>query len=78
MFNGHTLCPIPNNLKHFNSSTIIESDPVVFSRGNSPVSDDWQYSDIRLKIEKHALDLAPAYKKPHMVQVEVSVSLMLC
>ena len=64
MFNGHTLCPIPNNLKHFNSNTIIESDLVVFSGGNSLVSDDWQYSDIRLKIEKHALDLALAYKKP--------------
>lgn len=64
MFEGHTIIPIPNNIKHYTSSLIKEADLVVFSGGNSMVHDDWQYNKTRIQIEKHTLDLSLMYKKP--------------
>lgn len=64
MFNDHTLLPIPNDINHFKSNDIINSDLIVFSGGNSMITDDWQYSSERLRVEKHILELALAYKKP--------------
>jgi len=64
MFEGHNLRPIPNNLKHFNSDTIKQSDLVVFSGGNSMFPDNWQYNEERLRVEKHVLEIACRYKKP--------------
>ena len=63
MFKGHELIPIPNQLKHFKSTAVTEADLVVFSGGNSMISDDWQYNHERLKVEKHVLDLALSFKK---------------
>lgn len=64
MFAGHTLYPIPNNLKHFNTDAIINCDIIVFSGGNSMMSDNWQYNNIRLQIEKQTLDIARLHNKP--------------
>ena len=63
MFKGHELIPIPNQLKHFRSTAVTDADLVVFSGGNSMISDDWQYNHERLKVEKHVLDLALSFKK---------------
>lgn len=64
MFEGHTLLPIPNNIKHFNTNTIKEADLVVFSGGNSMFPDSWQYNPQRLAVEKHVLDIACRHNKP--------------
>jgi gamma-glutamyl-gamma-aminobutyrate hydrolase PuuD len=64
MFSGHALSVIPNSLDHFNSQTITDADLIVFSGGNSMVPGNWQYNEQRLRVEKHALDLALMYKKP--------------
>jgi len=64
MFAGHQLIPIPNNIKHFRSNDITDVDLVVFTGGNSMVQGDWQYNAERLRVEKHVLDIALAYKKP--------------
>ena len=63
MFKGHELLPIPNNLKFLRTTTITEADLVVFSGGNSMISENWQYNYDRLVVEKHVLDLAMAYEK---------------
>ena len=70
MFKGHELLPIPNNLKFLRTQTITEADLVVFSGGNSMVSDNWQYNYDRLVVEKHVLDLAMAYEKKILVLAE--------
>ena len=64
MFEGHTLLSIPNNIKHFNTNTIKDADLIVFSGGNSMFSDNWQYNEERLRVEKHVLDIAQMYNKP--------------
>lgn len=64
MFEGHTLLPIPNNIKHFHTDTIKNADLVVFSGGNSMFPDSWQYNPARLQVEKHVLDIACRYNKP--------------
>jgi gamma-glutamyl-gamma-aminobutyrate hydrolase PuuD len=63
MFEGHTLLPIPNNIKHFNTNIIKQADLVVFSGGNSMFPDSWQYNPNRLAVEKHILDIACRYNK---------------
>lgn len=64
MFEGHTLLPIPNNIKHFSTDTIKQADLVVFSGGNSMFPDSWQYNPKRLQVEKHVLDTACRNNKP--------------
>ena len=64
MFSGHTLIPIPNHLEHYKTDTIVNSDLVVFTGGNSMMPGDWQYNEDRLRVEKHTLDLAKLYDKP--------------
>jgi gamma-glutamyl-gamma-aminobutyrate hydrolase PuuD len=64
MLSGHELKPIPNNIHHFRSSDIINSDLVIFTGGNSMFMDNWQYNSDRLRIEKHVLDIARSYNKP--------------
>ena len=64
MFGEHTLVPIPNSIEHYNTNTIINSDLVVFSGGNSMFPNNWQYNQARLRIEKHTLDIARLYNKP--------------
>ena len=64
MFSEHTLYPIPNNINHYNTETIINSDIVVFTGGNSMIPGNWQYSYDRIRVEKHTLDLARLYNKP--------------
>ena len=64
MFAGHTLRPIPNNLEHYQTEIIVNSDLVVFTGGNSMIPGNWQYNEDRLRIEKHTLDLAKLYNKP--------------
>ena len=63
MFSGHTLLPIPNHLEHYRTQTIVDSDLVVFTGGNSMFPGNWQYEN-RLRVEKHTLDLAKLYNKP--------------
>ena len=64
MFSGHTLLPIPNHLEHYRTQTIVDSDLVVFTGGNSMFPGNWQYHENRLRVEKHTLDLAKLYNKP--------------
>ena len=64
MFSGHTLLPIPNHLEHYRTDTIVNSDLVVFTGGNSMIPGNWQYNENRLRVEKHTLDLAKLYNKP--------------
>lgn len=64
MFSNHELLPIPNNLEHFDTSKIVNSDLVVFSGGNSLIKGNWQYNAQRLRIEQHTLDLARLYNIP--------------
>lgn len=64
MFKDHTLIPIPNNIYHYDTNSIIDSDMVIFSGGNSMIPGNWQYSHDRLRIEKHTLDIARLYNKP--------------
>ena len=64
MFSGHTLQPIPNHLEHYKTSTVVDSDLVVYTGGNSMMPNSWQYNENRLRVEKHTLDLAKLYDKP--------------
>lgn len=64
MFQGHNLRPIPNNIEHYRTDVIVDSDIVVFTGGNSMDCKNKNYNEQRLRIEKHTLDLAKLYNKP--------------
>lgn len=78
MFSQHTLRPIPNNLEHYRTEWIIDSDAIVFTGGNSVFKENSTYNSRRLRIEKHTLDLARLYNIPILAIGEGCQFLTLC
>lgn len=64
MFSNHQLTLIPNNIDHYQTTQVIDSDVIIFSCGNSIFENNNTYNLNRIRIEKHTLELAKLYKKP--------------